>query len=277
MARVWKYFYGIVAVLATWLLPWSATLAQPPASKSEPTVIQVKRLEVVDSAGDVGAVLEIVEGGARLILASKNGKRKVVLAALDNATGLALTDPNGYRVSLISEDADSYLVINDQEGRNRIKVNLEESGSFVSIFDTAGTPRVNLLNLVKDDEVRIEVGDAKGNLVWSAPPTSDPLKANSKPDWRLPKVEDRRSLSSDVYYGSFDDHWISEVSSSGRFITLEDDSLWEISPGSRVFTSIWLPTSDIVIRPAATLTGSYTYVLINKDDEEQAYARYLGH
>jgi hypothetical protein len=78
------------------------------------------------------------------------------------------------------------------------------------------------------------------------------------------------------YGGDGTGHWIRDVSSNGRIVTLEDESVWEIETLSRIETALWLPVSEIVIRPARDYVGDYRYVLINKDEGETALAKYLG-
>lgn len=42
-------------------------------------------------------------------------------------------------------------------------------------------------------------------------------------------------------------HWISSVSSGGEIIILEDGSVWEVVSIDTIYTSLWLPTEDIII------------------------------
>jgi hypothetical protein len=75
------------------------------------------------------------------------------------------------------------------------------------------------------------------------------------------------------YIGTGGGHWIQEVMEGGKYIILEDNSLWEISSLDRIYTGIWLPISNI----AVIYTGDYyPYTLVNTDDNESAQARYLG-
>jgi hypothetical protein len=78
------------------------------------------------------------------------------------------------------------------------------------------------------------------------------------------------------YIGAGSGHWIQEVSSNGKIITLEDGSTWDVATINQVETALWLPTTDILVRRAHRPFGGNMYELINKDDGETAYARYLG-
>jgi len=78
------------------------------------------------------------------------------------------------------------------------------------------------------------------------------------------------------YLGTGGGHWIQEVSSNGRFITLEDGSLWDIQAIDQVDTALWLPVTNITVRVARTPSGDFKYILLNTEDGEQALAKYLG-
>jgi hypothetical protein len=78
-----------------------------------------------------------------------------------------------------------------------------------------------------------------------------------------------------AYAGVGRGHWVDEVIASGKYVLLEDESLWEISPLDRVNTSIWLPVTDITVR-AVRGVGGFNYELINTDDHEKANARLIS-
>jgi len=70
-----------------------------------------------------------------------------------------------------------------------------------------------------------------------------------------------------------DNHWIQKVIDNGKYILLEDKSLWEISPIDVIYTSIWLPITNIVI--VESKNPSYPYFLINTDDGEKVEAKLI--
>ncbi len=55
-------------------------------------------------------------------------------------------------------------------------------------------------------------------------------------------------------------HWIQKNINNGKFIQLEDGSLWEVQNGDEIYSMLWLPVSSIIV------CGS---TLINTDDGEQ--------
>lgn len=58
-------------------------------------------------------------------------------------------------------------------------------------------------------------------------------------------------------------HWVDSVSDGGEIVKLEDGSLWQIDLVDQIDTSLWLPTTDIVV---------CSYKLINTDDNESVGA-----
>ena len=111
-----------------------------------------------------------------------------------------------------------------------------------------------------------------GKVLWSAPGTPAPNTVSP----RGPATGNRTPPANSSYLGTGSGHWIQEVSSNGRLVTLEDGSLWEISSLDQIHTALWLPITDIVVRLASSAVGDYRYVLMNKEDGEQVLAKYLG-
>ena len=63
---------------------------------------------------------------------------------------------------------------------------------------------------------------------------------------------------------SCESHWVEKVIDSGKFVTLEDGSLWEIDPVDTIDTMLWLPANDI------SVCGNE---LVNNDDGEAVRGR----
>jgi hypothetical protein len=59
-------------------------------------------------------------------------------------------------------------------------------------------------------------------------------------------------------------HWLSSKTDDGKFVTLEDDSLWEIDDVDTVDSELWLDTDDIVVCPGK---------LINTEENESVGAK----
>jgi len=60
-------------------------------------------------------------------------------------------------------------------------------------------------------------------------------------------------------------HWVQQVTDGGRIVSLENGSIWEISPIDRIDTALWLTTTNISICGGDTL--------VNLDDREKVSAR----
>jgi len=81
--------------------------------------------------------------------------------------------------------------------------------------------------------------------------------------------------SSGIYPSTGPGHWIESISANGRIVTLEDNSVWEISELDRLDVSLWLPSDDITVVDNP-LNPFYPYKLINTDQGETAEAKLLS-
>ncbi len=79
-----------------------------------------------------------------------------------------------------------------------------------------------------------------------------------------------------AYGGSSGDHWIRSKADNGAIVILEDGSMWEVNSIDRIYSSLWLPISNVRILKASSPVGDYKFTLINTDDGEKALAKYLG-
>lgn len=106
----------------------------------------------------------------------------------------------------------------------------------------------------------------------SSPPPSQPQPnaqvespvQTTAPDFQFP-----------VYSGNSQEHWVSEVFSNGRYVLLEDSSVWEIESIDTIDTGLWLMTEEIVILTTQH-KGYLFYDLINTDSKDKVAANYLG-
>ena len=69
-------------------------------------------------------------------------------------------------------------------------------------------------------------------------------------------------------------HWIKEKLDGGRYLILENNIVWEISPLDRVNTFLWMPLEDVLIikNDHGFL---YPYKIINVDNNETVDAKPL--
>lgn len=74
--------------------------------------------------------------------------------------------------------------------------------------------------------------------------------------------------------GQVGNHWIKKVIERGQTIQLEDGSIWQINPISKVDVILWLPTERISI--AESGNAIYPYKLINSDGGSVAEAKLVS-
>ena len=71
--------------------------------------------------------------------------------------------------------------------------------------------------------------------------------------------------------------YVSAVDAGGRYLTLEDGSVWEIEISDRATTASWQPADFVGIRSIAAPRGDYEHQLTRVGDlEQRAAARLAG-
>jgi hypothetical protein len=70
-------------------------------------------------------------------------------------------------------------------------------------------------------------------------------------------------------------HWIKSILESGKIVTLDDDSVWEIALFDRWKVRLWLRFDDIVVVDNPS-NPFYPYRLINTTKGETAEAKLLS-
>lgn len=76
------------------------------------------------------------------------------------------------------------------------------------------------------------------------------------------------------YSGMSGRHRVSKNIDGGKFIKLEDGSLWEISPIFISFIRFWLVTQEIIV--IENDNPLYPYKLINSDSNDWAEAKFIS-
>jgi hypothetical protein len=106
-----------------------------------------------------------------------------------------------------------------------------------------------------------------------APPPAEPRSAvPSEPQDQQGPIP---SLALPVYPGDSQGHWVAEVLSSGHYIRLEDDSVWEVDSVDAIDSALWLMAESIVVT-AKQFKGYFFYDLINTGSKDMVGATYLG-
>ncbi len=71
--------------------------------------------------------------------------------------------------------------------------------------------------------------------------------------------------------------YVREVDAGGRWITLEDGSVWEVEISDRATTASWVPDDFVAIRHISAPRGDYEHLLTRVSDlEQRAAARLAG-
>jgi hypothetical protein len=69
-------------------------------------------------------------------------------------------------------------------------------------------------------------------------------------------------------------HAVRTVTDEGKFVTLEDGSVWEVDPRGWYITVRWQPQAGIAVRRAREENG-FAYEIDNLDEDEGVLAKYL--
>jgi hypothetical protein len=82
------------------------------------------------------------------------------------------------------------------------------------------------------------------------------------------------SSAGGTYPNLGDGHWVKKKMDRGRFVMLEDRSLWRIGPTDRIDSRLWLSLEEIVV----TNSGNprYPYRLVNTDSSNAVAARFVS-
>jgi hypothetical protein len=96
-----------------------------------------------------------------------------------------------------------------------------------------------------------------------------PSSSNDEPN----PGEKSETVSTTTYSKLGPGHWIKIVSKSGKAITLEDGSLWEIDPADAQTAAGWPNATPISV---GKVGGSYPYQLIDASQNKAIHARYRG-
>ncbi len=118
----------------------------PGNTRAEYETVRTQRLEIIDGAGMVQAVVESGESGAVLMMADQTGTERMGMAVTAQGPGFALADATGMERALLSVTEDGTgLFINDQTGKPRLSAALGKTmGAGVVLVDGAGRTRAGL-------------------------------------------------------------------------------------------------------------------------------------
>lgn len=108
------------------------------------------------------------------------------------------------------------------------------------------------------------------------PPTGSPGAPHHSAGARDPRPPVGADKPAGRAPGAGTAHSIDQVEPGGAVVILEDGSRWEIAASDQETTRLWLPATHVRLVMGGGGVSRFPCTLINTDDNEQAFARYLG-
>lgn len=159
------------------------------------------------------------------------------------------------------------------EGQSKAAVSAQDK----TTSEEASIPPEDMSQLTPEQRDNLEA-ESEFDPGPDEPTPTTPVKAKGqiveRPNKANRDVPSPVPASGEIYADEGGGHWISDVSSEGDVIELEDGSLWLIDGPDRVDSALWLATDDIVVKESSTSIGGYR--LINTSQDETVGAKYIG-
>jgi hypothetical protein len=119
--RVHRFTAALIVLNAVFLLVFLAQIVSA-AAPTEPPVMRVRAMELVDARGQVRAQLNVESGGEVVLrLRDANGAVRVKLGASEKGSGLLLandyTEPG---VHILAQDGGASLTLRNKDGRQQL-------------------------------------------------------------------------------------------------------------------------------------------------------------
>ncbi len=108
-------------------------------------------------------------------------------------------------------------------------------------------------------------------IPYKSYPVTKGKEQSSNVETNSPQV----SVRFPVYTGRSSGHRVTDNFSSGRFVVLEDQSVWQIDSFDKFDTALWLRT-DSISMVDTVYKGRTFWRLVNVDTDEEVWAAYLG-
>jgi hypothetical protein len=89
-----------------------------------------------------------------------------------------------------------------------------------------------------------------------------------------PPVQAPTDATPQDYRGINLEHWITKLSDGGKIVTLEDGSIWEISPAYLGRTMVWALAQRIVV--SRGVNPGYPYQIANDTNKDVVPGRLAG-
>ncbi len=159
------------AVTAACLAIMAVAVAYAMGSAKEPAakVMRAERFELVDSAGNVTAILAADPDGLA-ICDPKGRTRAIVGMPLGGAPALGLLDSGGARISMdMTSDGDAQLTMFAKSGKAVVHLGVSPDGAPRLDLDGTNGRSGWTMDVPADGSGKLSLRDKAGKQVWSAP------------------------------------------------------------------------------------------------------------
>ena len=159
--------------------------------------------------------------------------------------------------------------------RNSVNVHLNKDNKS-SLVNILGLKVIDLIENNNLDRARQYAGElakydpGEAHKLISIIDDKNSLQRDRGNTARRPRVRNDVNL----YLSLGDGHWVSKIMERGKYIKLEDGSLWEVSSIDRIDSSLWLITESITV--VDNSNALYPYRLINTDSGDAVEAKLLS-
>ena len=293
-------FVVIGQVLVTVLTP--KVTAQGKKASAEFDTVTCRSLKVMDTKGKVRVKLEVkdpdlypdviqvfnwvgkpifkvgmMSTGGSVSVAGHDGRTRAEMAVYDYTGSLMVMGKDGSIRAHIGADVDADVGTVDVYNNRvnlRAKMWADANGGRADFLGNDGKSRVMAL-VNKYGHGLVATWDKDGVLSGILPGVPS---TKSTPSISTPRSPSSTRRGGGKYSGVSGGHWVSKVIESGKYVILEDNSLWQVSPLDKINSMLWLVTEKITVveNKDGVYLLSYPYKLINSDSKNAVEARYLG-
>ena len=151
-----------------WLLAGAPALGQDEAGEAgDAGVVDVRELRLVDGEGTVRGSLRVTEGGSGLVLCDSTGRARTIIGVKDDGLAVSLLDAESQLrgAIVVTEDTRAITFFDPDKAPRAFFGANNEDGPMMSLFDSAGTPRIAAGISTRDVTIpTISLHDAAGRV-----------------------------------------------------------------------------------------------------------------
>jgi hypothetical protein len=256
---------GLLLSIGFWIVGAATPISQ--STGAVPREIRANSFVLVDGNGKTRAALALFDEGPSLVVYDGSGTVRAGLGVSQEGPSLTLLDETRRpRTELFVNSDGPALRLKDGNGKIRLGLAQLKGGPSLGMFDEEARMRVALAGL--RDGPAVNLYDANGRLIAGLPASESGLTVASPG-----QPMNSRAGKSVIPTGAAAKHWIKSNIDHGRYLLLDDGSLWEIASLDRIDASLWLAMSDITVVASQGDYPGYDYLLISTDDKEIAHGK----